>query len=275
MRFHAHEFLELTLVTDGMGTYEILRGGAIERIAVRPHSILLWRGDTPHRSIDAEGHLLQQLILLFDWEYLRCLRAEPYVRNLLTAHDPVSLQNPGVGSHLAPKFFEILREEHSRELGRDDLLRSLLYALLIRVLRHFENGSDARTWAVTDDRIRRAVEYGQLHYYRTVSLEEIAKIACLSQRRFTELFRQETGLSWNRFAHVLRVQAAKRILLSSSYSVTDTAQMVGYTDAAYFCRWFKEISRITPSEYLQWASRRLDVSDKSVPSAKPAMLKAG
>lgn len=65
------------------------------------------------------------------------------------------------------------------------------------------------------------------------------------KRRFT----QATGQTLISYAQNLRVEAAKRLLESSTVSVEEIAIDVGYENVAFFRRLFKRCSGLGPSEY--------------------------
>ena len=47
----------------------------------------------------------------------------------------------------------------------------------------------------------------------------------------------------------LKVMEAKELLLTGSYSIEEIAVAVGFANASYFCKVFKNITHITPSEF--------------------------
>ena len=49
----------------------------------------------------------------------------------------------------------------------------------------------------------------------------------------------------------MRIQMAARLLADSSESVSVIAARVGIGDANYFCRMFKSVMGVSPSEYRQ------------------------
>ena len=56
-------------------------------------------------------------------------------------------------------------------------------------------------------------------------------------------------MQFNDYLNLVRVNRAKFILRNYGMSLKEVAASCGYSDAAYFCRVFKRISKMTPTEY--------------------------
>ncbi len=95
------------------------------------------------------------------------------------------------------------------------------------------------------------------HVIRTVrerldeplSLAELADLACLSPYHFNRVFRQITGLPPFHFVTALRMDAAKRLLLTTTLSVTDVCLEVGYQSLGSFTTHFSRFVGLSPSRF--------------------------
>lgn len=90
---------------------------------------------------------------------------------------------------------------------------------------------------------------------RAVSAEEsgvgtLAKSLYVSERHLRRLFVDQVGLTPSGYLRLSRF-AKSMHLLAGCGSLTEVALGAGYYDQAHFCRDFKAISRITPTEYRQ------------------------
>jgi AraC family transcriptional regulator len=61
-----------------------------------------------------------------------------------------------------------------------------------------------------------------------LTLKEMSRIAYISPYHFNRIFRQTTGIPPNQFFYALRLETAKRLLLTTNSSVTDVCLDVGY-----------------------------------------------
>ena len=81
-----------------------------------------------------------------------------------------------------------------------------------------------------------------------LSLEEMAEIACLSPFHFNRVFRSITDIPPGEFLASLRMDAAKRLLLTTSLSVTDICFDLGYTSLGTFTTRFKQLVGLSPHQ---------------------------
>lgn len=79
-----------------------------------------------------------------------------------------------------------------------------------------------------------------------LSLEAMAEIACMSPFHFNRVFRSLTGIPPGEFLAALRLNEAKRLLLTTSLSVTDVCFDLGYTSLGTFTERFKQRIGLPP-----------------------------
>lgn len=87
------------------------------------------------------------------------------------------------------------------------------------------------------------------------SLDEMAKIACLSPFHFDRVFHEMTGIPAVQFLYALRIEAAKRLLLTTSLSVTDVCYEVGYNSIGTFTSRFTQLVGVSPRNFRHLAKR--------------------
>ncbi len=84
----------------------------------------------------------------------------------------------------------------------------------------------------------------------TLRFEQVCREAGLSATVFKERFRRYTGLTVMDFYRRLRIDEARRQLRSGNKNIAQVADELGYSSAAAFSRQFKQVMKLTPSEYL-------------------------
>ncbi len=86
-------------------------------------------------------------------------------------------------------------------------------------------------------------------YSEPLSLADIAKSAILSRFHFSRVFREATGVSPGRFLSAVRIYEAKRLLVSTSLSVTDISLEVGYNSLGSFTNRFTDSVGVSPARF--------------------------
>jgi AraC-like DNA-binding protein len=103
-------------------------------------------------------------------------------------------------------------------------------------------------------RLNAAVQYALEEFAciaRVPGVDRIAREAGLSRRRFTQLFREQIGLTPKVFCRVQRFQTAlKQIKSGASVDWAQLALTAGYYDQAHLAHEFQNFSGLTPSAYL-------------------------
>lgn len=82
-----------------------------------------------------------------------------------------------------------------------------------------------------------------------VTLKDAAEKAHVNPSYLSQLFKQQLNKNFVEYLTELRVEAARRLLSTTSLRISEIAERVGYSDLAYFSNNFKRISGCTPSEY--------------------------
>lgn len=104
-------------------------------------------------------------------------------------------------------------------------------------------------------------------------LNHWARVAGKSRRSFTELFYEETGLSFNVWTQRARVYAAIKLLLLGK-SVTEVAAELNYATTSALSQRFGEHMGLTPKEFIaQERERMIRLGNKQYLSLVPARKK--
>ena len=104
----------------------------------------------------------------------------------------------------------------------------------------------ATAGVVSDERILRAVTYIRSHLERSLTLEEVAREACLSPSRFRHLFVEQTGTALRPYVLWRRFLRAWEVILGGG-SLSTAAHSAGFADAAHFTRTSHRMFGFPPS----------------------------
>ncbi len=106
-----------------------------------------------------------------------------------------------------------------------------------------------RPGTLTDLRLARVLEYMNAHYTEPISLEQLAREACISRFHFGRLFKDKVGVTPHHYLIRVRMDAAGALLDETDLSVLEIALACGYQSAAHFTAAFRKRFLQTPSVY--------------------------
>ena len=94
-----------------------------------------------------------------------------------------------------------------------------------------------------------AMHYFRKNYNTEISIEEYSESRGLSNCWFIQCFKEITGSSPLQYILKLRISNAQNLLENTDYTITEIANMVGYTNSLYFSRLFHKYIGMSPKEY--------------------------
>lgn len=113
------------------------------------------------------------------------------------------------------------------------LIQSKKYSTKLELYRRLCNGRD----------------YILDNYQEYISIEDIARVACLSNFHFIRLFGQVFGTSPHKYLNKYRIDKAAYFLENTNKSVNEICHEIGFSDPTSFIRLFKRHYRYTPAQY--------------------------
>ena len=91
--------------------------------------------------------------------------------------------------------------------------------------------------------------YLQEHLADEMSLSVLAEEFHLNPQYISQLFKNEIGVNFLSYLTSIRMENAKKLLLSTSLSIAEVADRSGFGDYRVFTKVFKKSEGITPSQY--------------------------
>ena len=91
--------------------------------------------------------------------------------------------------------------------------------------------------------------YLQEHLTEEISLTVLAGQFHLNPQYISQLFKSEIGVNFLAYLTNIRMEKAKKLLLSTSLPIAEVAEQSGYGDYRVFTKVFKKSEGVTPSQY--------------------------
>lgn len=96
---------------------------------------------------------------------------------------------------------------------------------------------------------REILDYINMHYTEDLSVESICRHFFISRSTFYKIIKQNLPSGINGYIRDLRLSKAKQLLKTSALSISETAKAVGFRDANYFIKVFRNETGVTPYKY--------------------------
>ncbi len=147
---------------------------------------------------------------------------------------------------------KIWEELDNRADGYQSMAKSALLELCVLLLRHYSQSMSRHEWQrVTRsfNRMRPAIDLMQNRFREPLELADVAATLQVSVSQASRLFQQELGRSFKDHLLLLRINEAKRQLISSTHNVTEVGLESGFQSVPSFYRLFKQEVGLSPLEY--------------------------
>lgn len=142
----------------------------------------------------------------------------------------------------------LLRED--APLYRQQLVKTYLTEFLLLFLQTEKTAQQVTYSAPIDDNtFAAAVDYMGARLGRSVKLIDIAQHLNISVSSLKNLFRRNAGCGAIEYFNGMRVRAAKDYIRTGDYSLTQIADMLGYSGVQYFSHQFKQMTGQSPRAY--------------------------
>ncbi|MBR3943272.1 MAG: helix-turn-helix domain-containing protein [Clostridia bacterium] len=160
----------------------------------------------------------------------------------------------------AQKAQEMMAEMYTlwteKKAGYKQECTSYFYHLLY--LFRKQTDKDAVQSLGADRMLRNAVDFMHKNYRREhIVISKLATDCAMSEVYFRKIFKNIYGVSPARYILNLKLEYAASLLQSGLYTVAETAEKSGFSDAKYFARQFKAHYNCPPRDYARLNLERL------------------
>ena len=113
----------------------------------------------------------------------------------------------------------------------------------------FRHQSAGETTCQEERPIHGITRYLQAHLAEDVSLGMLSDEFHLSAQYISQLFKSEIGVNFLTYFTNIRMEQAKKLLLTTSLLIAEVSEQSGYADYRVFTKVFKKSEGVTPSQY--------------------------
>lgn len=173
------------------------------------------------------------------------------VKNILRKYripDGAHVIHTGTSLEYKKTYLQMIQEMKQCRPHYEEVLIHYLELLLISISRLQERKPRNKSDFVMKE-IDSALAYFHSHYSSRISIDEYARAHGMSVSWFIRSFREYAGETPAQYILSLRISNAQTLLESTTDSIMEIADSVGYDNPLYFSRLFRKQCGISPSEF--------------------------
>jgi AraC-like DNA-binding protein len=268
VRPHDHDFYEVCVVMKGTARHET----SSERQTLAAGDLIVVPPGGVHAFYDPCDLEVTNLYYLEDWllSELRMFWGQDGIVPLFFGHQLLAkwaVKEPSIVRLSADELNTIAQEmdaldqERKRDRPSPLLLRACLVKSLVLMSRAFRRTLGVglniqlrpEVWVALN-----AIETTLLEGGTAFSAAQLASRAGVTVAHFGRIFHDDIGLPPRAYFQRRRIQVAKQLLLRHDRSITEIAHELGFNDGAHLCGQFRLQVGLSPREYRNRFSAKLD-----------------
>ncbi|MCI8836149.1 MAG: AraC family transcriptional regulator [Ruminococcus sp.] len=173
------------------------------------------------------------------------------VTNILRSYgirDDMRVFYTGTSLEYERLFKRMISELQHCQANYKEMLSMLLRHLLILIHRQLSR-QHTRKNEYLEREMDLAAQYFNDHYNLNLCIEDYAASRGMSVSWFIRNFKEYTGTTPMQYIVSIRITNAQMLLETTSYSITEIGNIVGYENPLYFSRIFRKQKGFSPSAY--------------------------
>ena len=125
-----------------------------------------------------------------------------------------------------------------------------VYGLVLELLLDYRHLIQESREEVYSRPIQQAIRLIDTHLYEPCSLSLIAQKLKLHPAYLSKLFKEEVGKNITGFIHERKMEEAQNLMLNTQHSLSEIAEMLGYSSLSYFSKVFQKTKQVSPSQFV-------------------------
>ena len=243
---HSHPFSELFYVINGQGAF--LAEGS--EFPVKQNDMVIINPHVQHTEKSLPGAPLNYIVLGIEglsFSFGRLATARAGVSSQPTP-DTVykhNMSKTNVYSYLNIMLEEITEQQEDYEA----VCQNLLEVLLICILRSGSLSVVPDNSRLLNRECTQIKNYLDANYSEDITLDTLSALTHMNKYYLAHTFTKYMGLSPINYLLQKRIQEGKSLLESTSYSIAQISDLLGFSSQSYFSQAFRKATGMTPMQY--------------------------
>ena len=239
---HTHACAELFFITRGHGVFQVRQ----ERFPVAINDLVVVNTSVPHTETSQNGSPLEYIVLGVEG-----------LETLTDLGGCALLHLLGEQEAVTTCLRQMAREIRERQPGCDEVCQKLLEIILLRLLRREDfalgRAPEGPRGSRECDLVRRYIDN---HFKENLTLDQLAGMVHVSKYYLSHAFRKEFQTSPISYLISRRIQESKFLLRETDLSLSQIAQILGFSSLSYFSQSFRRLEDTSPLEYRRQRRKR-------------------
>lgn len=229
--------MELFFIVGGKGQFLIND----QLHPVDANNLVIINPNILHTEVSLNAQPLEYIVLGIEGVELAASSTSDVQFNILDRHESVEISGC---------LRNILREMEQKNTGYEDVCQAFMEILIIRLMRTTTLAVPAEPLAISTNRQCAAVRrYIDLHFKEALTLEQLAEEGHMNKYYLSHAFKREYGISPINYMISKRIEESKYLLAETDLSLSQIAQLLGFSSLSYFSQVFRRSQEVSPKEY--------------------------
>jgi len=247
---HRHDFFEVLYLSKGSG-FHVIDGNKYE---IKPPCVFFMSPGQAHKiefSGDIEGYIFiftAEFYLLNQTNQNRLIEF-PFFFTIRQDNPPLEFTSQADIGFIESLFKRAISETERGEDYSEDLLKSVLDMILTSCSVLYKGGENALQKGRGHFVVKKFFQMVEENYHKNLTVNEYAGMLAITPNHLTQTVIELTGKTSIQIIKAKQLLEIKRLLVHTSFSVTEIAQRMNFSDQSYFAKFFKRETGISPLQY--------------------------
>lgn len=232
---HTHHFTELFYIIDGKGSFIVQN----EEIPVKKNDLIIINPTVEHTEKSNSEDSLQYIALGI--EGIAFSLPEDESIGLFTYQ--------GDQEEILFYLEKLLHEVKMTDEHVDLVCRSIIEILIVNVKRQKSLNVESHKSEDLKQSVALAKHFIKHNYREPITLDDLAEVSHVNKYYLAHLFKEQVGVSPIEYLNKERIEAAKNLLETTNFSITQISESTGFSSQSFFSQAFKRETGLTPSTY--------------------------
>lgn len=232
---HTHPFVELFYVKSGSGSF-LIEG---KNFPIYKDELIIINPNVEHTEVSLDDSPLEYITL----------GIEDFQFSFSHQSSYMALKDKSVTKNLGIYFSAILKEVKNQSPGYELICQNFLEILTLLLMRQTNSAFELISVENTTRECSLIKRYIDSHYQDDITLDSLAKMAHLNKYYFVHAFTKFYGQSPIQYLTARRLKTSRDLLETSDYTISEIAQLSGFSSSSYFAQCFRKNCGMTALAY--------------------------